>query len=30
VKRIAKEIKVLSVSDAAGVREAIDFVKSAT
>ena len=30
VKRIAKEIKVLSVSDAAGVREAIDFMKAAS
>ena len=30
VKRIAKEIKVLSVSDAAGVREAIDLVRAAS
>ncbi len=29
VKRIAKDIKVLSVGDAAGVREAVTFVKSA-
>jgi [acyl-carrier-protein] S-malonyltransferase len=29
VKRIAKDIKVLSIGDAAGVREAVDFVKEA-
>jgi [acyl-carrier-protein] S-malonyltransferase len=28
VKRIAKDVKVLSVSDAAGVREAAEFVRS--